>query len=156
MAQIGDRLSKHFMLREMTTTSSGLANQPASPQVLANMRTLCEQILEKVRAHYGRPVIIHSGYRSPAVNKAVGGSPTSQHVKGEAVDFHVSGHSVYEVATWISETLDYDQLILENFLPGLPTSGWVHCSFAINNRGQDLTKFKGSKIYYPGIILRPE
>lgn len=156
MAQISDRLSKHFMLREMTTTSSGLANQPASPQVLANMRTLCEQILEKVRAHYGRPVIIHSGYRSPAVNKAVGGSPTSQHVKGEAVDFHVSGHSVYEVATWISETLDYDQLILENFLPGLPTSGWVHCSFAINNRGQDLTKFKGSKIYYPGIILRPE
>lgn len=156
MAQISDRLSKHFMLREMTTTSSGLANQPASPQVLANMRTLCEQILEKVRAHYGRPVIIHSGYRSPAVNKAVGGSPTSQHVKGEAVDFHVSGHSVYEVATWISETLDYDQLILENFLPGLPTSGWVHCSFAINNRGQDLTKFKGSKTYYPGIILRPE
>ena len=42
------------------------------------------------------------------------------------------------------------------FLPGLPTSGWVHCSFAINNRGQDLTKFKGSKTYYPGIILRPE
>ena len=90
------------------------------------------------------------------LNKAVGGSSASQHVKGEAVDFHVSGHSVYDLAIWISNTLDYDQLILENFLPGIPTSGWVHCSFARNNRGQDLTKFKGSKMYHPGIILKPE
>ncbi len=115
MAQPCDRLSKHFTFGQLTTTSSGLSNQPVSSQVLA-----------------------------------------SQHVRGEAVDFPVSGHSVYEVAMWISETIDYDQLILENFLPGIPISGWVHCSFARNNRGQDLTKFKGSKTYYPGIILKPE
>lgn len=156
MAQATDRLSKHFTLRELTSTSSGLANQVDSLQVLSNLRVLCTQVLEQVREHYGRPVIVHSGYRSPAVNKAVGGSGTSQHLKGEAVDFHVSGHSVYELATWISDALDYDQLILENFLPGIPTSGWVHCSFAKNNRGQDLTKFRGSKTYHPGIILRPE
>ena len=55
----------------------------------------------------------------------------------------------------MSENVDYDQLILENFVPGIPTSGWVHCSFSQRNRNQDLTKFKGSGTYYPGIILKP-
>ena len=149
-----DKLSKHFTLEELTRTSAGIANQP-SEQVIERLRLVCVNILEPVREHYGRPVMVHSGYRSPAVNIAVGGSPTSQHVKGEAVDFHVSAYSVYEVALWISENLDYDQLILENFVPGIKTSGWVHCSFGNNNRGQDLTKFRGSKTYYPGIVLQP-
>jgi zinc D-Ala-D-Ala carboxypeptidase len=149
------KLSKHFTLEELTRTSVPDGNVP-SAEALECLRTVCSSVLEPVREHYGRPVLIHSGYRSAAVNKAVGGSPSSQHMKGEAVDFHVSGHTVYDVAVWISDNLDYDQLILENFVPGIGASGWVHCSFARRNRGNDLTKFRGSKIYYPGIVLSPQ
>jgi zinc D-Ala-D-Ala carboxypeptidase len=149
------RLSKHFSLAELTQTSQKIANISTSPIILNNLRMVCANILELVRAHFGRPVLIHSGYRCPGVNAAVGGSKASQHMKGEAVDFHVSGYTVYDVGIWISENLDYDQVILENFVPGIKTSGWVHCSFSKNNRGQDLTKFKGSNTYYPGIVLKP-
>jgi len=148
-------LSKHFSLAELTHTSQKIANVPVSPIILNNLRVVCENILELIRSHYGRPVIIHSGYRCPAVNAAIGGSKTSQHMKGEAVDFHVSGHTVYDVAVWISENLDYDQVILENFVPGFTSSGWVHCSFSRRNRGQDLTKFRGSNAYRAGLILKP-
>ena len=148
------KLSKHFTLEEMTRTSVPLANVPPA-EVVDCLRTLCVRVLEPIRQHYGRPVVVHSGYRSPEVNKEVGGSASSQHMKGEAVDFHVRGHSVYDVAVWISANLEYDQVILENFVPGISSSGWVHCSFARRNRENDLTKFRGSKIYYPGILLNP-
>ncbi|WKB51797.1 D-Ala-D-Ala carboxypeptidase family metallohydrolase [Eleftheria terrae] len=149
------RLSKHFTLGEMTTTSQKIANLPSSPIVLDNLRQVCEKVLEQVREHFGKAVIIHSGYRGPAVNAAIGGSKTSQHMSGEAADFHVAGFTVYEVADWIANNLMFDQLILENFVPGIKTSGWVHCSYAKKNRRQVLTKFKGSKKYYPGLLLKP-
>lgn len=155
MATQPQKLSKHFSLGELTHTSTKIANTPTSPIILDNLRLVCSNILEPVREHYGRAVLINSGYRCARVNAAIGGSRTSQHMKGEAVDFHVRGHTVYDVAVWISENLDYDQVILENFVPGIKTSGWVHCSFSKNNKGQDLTKFKGSNVYYPGIVLKP-
>lgn len=154
--QSSDYLSKHFRLSELTRTSSKLNNTPTSWAVIDRLRDLCVNVLEPVRSHYGRAVMIHSGYRSPAVNSAIGGSTSSQHMKGEAADFHVAGHTVYDVALWISENLEYDQLILENFVPGSGASGWVHCSYAKDNRDQELTKFKGSKTYYPGILMYPE
>jgi zinc D-Ala-D-Ala carboxypeptidase len=148
-------LTNHFTLSELTRTSCKISNTPSAPVVVANLRTLCEYVLEPVRGHFQRPIVVHSGYRCPAVNAAIGGSKTSQHCKGEAVDFHVSGYSVYEVAEWIEENLTFDQLILENFVPGIKSSGWVHCSFAKANRADDRTKFKGSSTYYRGILLRP-
>ena len=120
-------LSKHFSLAELTRTGSGLPNQVTSPVTLANLRQLCQAVLEPVREHFGKAVIVHSGYRSLAVNTAVGGNPRSQHVFGEAADFHVDGFTVYEVASWMSDSMEYDQLILENFVPGSENSGWVHC-----------------------------
>jgi len=149
------KLSKRFSLAELTHTSQKIANVPASPSILNNLRAVCVNVLEVVREHYGRPVRIHSGYRCAAVNTAIGGSKRSQHMKGEAVDFHVTGHTVYDVAIWIAENIDYDQVILENFVPEIKTSGWVHCSYSKNNRGQELTKFKGSNKYYAGIVLKP-
>ncbi len=149
------RLSSHFTLAELTKTSTELPNDTTSPIVIGNLQALCLNILEPVREHYNGAVIINSGYRSPAVNSAVGGSKTSRHCLGEAADFHVPGNSVYEVANWISENLDFDQLILENFIPNMAASGWVHCSYSKSNRNQELTKFKGSSTYYPGIILQP-
>jgi hypothetical protein len=156
MAAKSLRLSTHFTLAELTTTSYKVANTPSSPVIIDNLRGVCLNVLEKVREHFGRPVIIHSGYRSPALNAAIPGSSNkSQHMTGEAADFHVSGYTVFEVARWISENLEYDQLILENFVPGIKTSGWVHCSYSKDNEGENLTKFKGSKKYYPGLLLNP-
>jgi zinc D-Ala-D-Ala carboxypeptidase len=147
------RISPHFTLAELTRTDSGVANGTSSPVILGSLQAVCENVLEPVRAHFDKAVVIHSGYRSPALNSAVGGSKTSQHCRGEAVDFHVAGFSVHEVAEWISENLDFDQLILENFVPHITSSGWVHCSYSKRNRNQELTKFKGSSKYYPGIHL---
>lgn len=148
-------ISAHFNLEELTKTNTGVFNTPKDPKVISNLRRAAENILEPVRKHFNRRVIIHSAYRSPAVNRAVGGSNNSQHSKGEAVDFRVEGHTVHEVANWIKENLSFDQLILEHYLPDSPQSGWVHCSYSFNNRGSVLTKFKGSQIYHPGILLAP-
>lgn len=156
MSTLNEQLSRHFTLKELTRTATGLANQPESPEIAARLATLCQKVLEPIRDHFARPVIIHSGYRCAAVNSAVGGSNSSRHLRGEAADFHVSGFTVYEVACWISDNLDYDQVILEEFLPDNASSGWVHCSYARNNRNQVLTKFKNSKKYYPGLLLKPE
>jgi hypothetical protein len=147
------RLSPRFTLAELTITNSKLINKPNSPVLIANLQAVCINILEPVRKHFNKAVIIHSGYRSPAVNSAIGGSKTSQHCRGEAADFHVAQYSVYEVALWISENLDFDQLILENFVPNIESSGWVHCSYSKRDRNQELTKFKGSSKYYPGLHL---
>ena len=148
------QLSAHFSLAELTKTSRNVDNTPSIEEI-DSLRQLCVNVLEKVREQFGRPVLIHSGYRNRVLNTAIGGSVTSQHMKGEAADFHVNDFTVYQVATWISEDLDYDQLILENFVPKVKSSGWVHCSFSRNNRNQDLTKFKGDKKYYAGILLIP-
>ena len=149
-------LSKHFSLNEMTVTQQKIPNMPESEDIIQNMQWVCSFILEKVRAHYGLPVIVHSGYRSKAVNAAVGGSDSSQHCRGEAVDFHVQHVSVYEVAIWIRDNLPiYDQLILENYIPNTKNSGWVHCSITCRkkNRYDVRTKFKGDRNYYNGVLL---
>jgi zinc D-Ala-D-Ala carboxypeptidase len=147
------RVSPHFTLAELTRTNCRIANSTDCPVICGCLQDVCLNILEPVRSHFDQAVIIHSGYRSPAVNTAIGGSKTSQHCRGQAVDFHVAGHSVHEVAQWVSENLDFDQLILENFVPHLASSGWVHCSYSKSNRNQELTKFKGSSKYYAGINL---
>jgi zinc D-Ala-D-Ala carboxypeptidase len=121
-------ISVHFNLENVTKTNSGVSNTPHDNSVIANLRKVAEHILEPVRKHFEQKVTIHCGYRSPAVNKAVGGSYNSQHSRGEAVDFRVQGHTVHEVAMWINTNLIFDQLILEHFLPNSRHSGWVHCS----------------------------
>jgi hypothetical protein len=148
-------LSKHFTLTELTHTSTGLPNKPTS-EAINHLKLLCENVLEPVRDHFRRPVIISSGYRSLAVNRAVKSGDTSQHIKGEAADFHVQGYTVYELAIWINENLDFDQLILENFVPSKKYSGWVHCSYGPRMRNSEMTKFRGSSKYYAGINLTPE
>lgn len=145
-------LSANFTLAELTATATGLPNTPDAATIV-NLKAVCVNILEPVRKQFAQPVIVHSGYRSVPVNTAVGGSDRSQHRMGTAADFHVAGHTVHEVALWISAHLDFDQLILENFVPGAASSGWVHCSFTKQNRNMELTKFKGSRQYYAGIQL---
>lgn len=151
------QLTEHFTLEELTVSPTakrlGLSNNP-TPEHVANMKYCCEKILEPVRAHFGRPVQINSSYRAPAVNKAVGGSNTSQHVNGQAIDFEIPGIDNKVVADWVADNLEFDQVILEFYTSGDKNSGWVHASIKKEggNRKQRLiaTKSKaGGTTYTP-------
>ena len=151
------RLSKNFTLQEyvksQTATRKGLDNTPNDDH-LAKAKILFENVVQKVRDHFG-VTVINSGYRGPALNEAVGGSSKSQHCKGEAVDIECHGTANYDVCKWIEENLDFDQLILEFYTPGIPDSGWVHVSYkAEGNRKSILTAMKenGKTVYKPGLI----
>lgn len=138
-----EKLSPHFTLGELIHSneaiSRGIDNMPPN-DVIERLKIVCCRILEPVRDHFQRSFTPSSGYRCAELNEAIRGSKTSQHMRGEAVDFEVPGISNYELAEWISTNLIYDQLILEFYTPGVPNSGWVHCSIVSGkNRMQCLT-----------------
>ena len=125
------KLSANFSLAEMTksqtATRKGIDNKPSTEHI-ENLIHLAEAVLQPVREHFGKPVTISSGYRSPALCEAIGSSSKSQHARGEAADFEIHGVDNKELATWISKNTEFDQLILEFYNEGDPNSGWVHCS----------------------------
>jgi zinc D-Ala-D-Ala carboxypeptidase len=148
-----ERLSPHFTLEELTRSATavrkGIRNVPG-PGEIAALKLLCEKVLEPVREHFGKPVIVTSGYRSPRLNTAIGGSASSQHCKGEAADFTVYGVSNFEVCDWIHRKLNYDQLIYE-----FGEAGWVHCSYSAHRmRNAELTATRrgGRTVYLQGIV----
>lgn len=147
------QLSPHFSLAEFEHTDTGLPNA-VPPALIPSLRALCTKVLEPIRAHFG-PVTLNSGYRSPKVNAAVGGAPTSQHAKGQAADIEVASASNLALAQWVRDNLSFDQLILESYKPGKPTSGWVHVSWteARKPRRSILTMTMGSHgpVYSTGI-----
>ena len=147
------KLSKHFSLEELcksqTATRLGIDNLAKDENVITNLKIICENILEPIRENYGIPFSPNSAYRSPKLNNAVGSSHKSQHLKGQAVDIEIPSIDNYELAQWIRNNLDFDQLILE-FYNGGPSSGWVHVSFAEENRKQLLT-FNG-KDWNSGLV----
>lgn len=157
MTQLSENFHLSEFLKSQTAARRGIANVPGKAEIAA-MQRLCVKVLEPVRAHYGRPVILSSGYRSPALNRAIGGSSTSQHCKGEAADFEIPGVSNVEVARWMHAYLNYDQLILEFYTPGQPNSGWVHVSYREPYRNMELTARRVRKWgklrteYVPGIV----
>lgn len=156
------KLSEHFSLAEFTASATanqiGDANQPGAAEI-DRLKALCRNVLEPVRSHFGRPIRVNSGYRSLRTNRAVGSSDTSQHRRGEAADIEIDGVANAVLAQWIRDNLDFDQLILEAYKPGVPGSGWVHVSWRATNRrgragkGGVLTMTLGSHgaSYSPGI-----
>jgi len=154
------QLSEHFNLKEFTksetATRKRIDNTP-NAQHAQNLKNVCEKILEPVRRHFGKPVRINSGYRGPALNAAVGGSSKSQHCNGEAVDFEIDGLPNPDLAKWVAENCDFDQIILEFYDPKEgPNSGWVHASYSAGkNRKQKLTAVtvNGKTVYKPGFVV---
>lgn len=148
------KLSPHFSLVEFTRSATaereGIANRPSLQQIEA-LGNWCENIGEPVRAHFGKPVRITSGYRSPALCVAVGSTKKSQHARGEAADFEIAGVSNYEVACWIRDTLRFDQLILENYVRGQPNSGWVHCSYRADSARRSVLTY-ARRSYFTGLL----
>lgn len=147
------QLTKNFYLSEFLASQTAsrfhLDNTP-NFEVKNRLKLLAEKVLQPIRDHYNRPVIVSSGYRSPAVNRAVGGSPKSQHMTGEAADFEIPGIDNYELAKWIENNLNYDQLILEFYTGG--NSGWIHVGYSPRHLNQELTinrfgSFSGLKKY---------
>ena len=140
------KLSENFSLEELiksqTATRKGIDNTPDQGHQ-DNLKSLCTHVLQPVREHFGRVVTVSSGYRSPELCIAIGSKTTSQHAKGQAADFEIFGVSNKELADYINETLDYDQLILEFWNESDPNSGWVHCSYSEgSNRKQYLKAYK--------------
>ena len=150
------KLTENFSLNELTKSQTaerkGIDNTP-STEHQENLKSLCEMILQPIRDHFGQVVSVSSGYRSPELCAAIGSSTQSQHAKGQASDFEIFGVSNKELADYIDQNLDYDQLILEYWKgEDEPNSGWVHCSFNTQgNRKQYLRAYKenGSTKYAP-------
>ncbi|WP_169542842.1 D-Ala-D-Ala carboxypeptidase family metallohydrolase [Sneathiella aquimaris] len=138
------QLSEHFSLSELTRSDLAarlqIDNTPG-PQEIACLKQLAENILEPVRKHYNKPFRPNSGYRCLALNRALKSKDSSQHVKGQAVDIEVPGVSNFDLAEWMYQNLQFDQLILECYKPGDPNSGWVHCSFVADQCRQECLTF---------------
>lgn len=151
------QLTNNFSLKELivseTATRKGLDNTP-NEQVIANLKTLAENILQPIRDHFGKSVKVNSGYRSPEVNASVGGSKTSDHCKGQAADIEITGVANGDLAQYIADNFKFTQVILEFYTQGVPDSGWVHVSYDSNDlKCQCLTAVKqgGKTVYLPGI-----
>ena len=151
-------LTTNFTLAEMTKSETALRhdmdNTPGEKEI-GNLKLLCEKVLQPVRDHYGKGVKVNSGFRHPDVNAKVGGSKTSDHCRGQAADIEIPGVANAELAEWIRDNLDFQQLILEYYQVGVPDSGWVHVSFvAEDNKKQVMTATKkdGKTVYLPGLV----
>ena len=151
-------LTTNFTLSELTKSETalrkGLNNEPTQ-DVISALQSLAFNVLQPLRDHYGKAIKINSGYRSPEVNASVGGSKTSDHCKGMAADIEIAGVANVELAKYIKDALQFTQIILEFYTPGVADSGWVHVSYdPANLKCQALTAVKqdGKTVYLPGLV----
>ena len=133
------QLSEHLNLAEVTRSETakrkGISNMP-TPEHLENFKNLAINIFEPIRKHFGKPIHISSGYRSKQLNTAIGGSLTSQHCSGEAIDIDMDGSANgitnKQVFDYIKQYLNFDQLIWEFGTSANPD--WVHVSYKTNGK----------------------
>lgn len=123
-------LAPNFTFEEMTRTNHRSLLERNRREALPSMEALTATalMLQKIRNHFGAPVIVNSGFRCEKLNQAIGGSVTSQHMKGEAADFRVLGIDLQEVFDWICQDsgILFGQLILEGIVANQPS--WIHIS----------------------------
>jgi hypothetical protein len=137
------QVSLKELLFSETATRLGIDNTPTD-QILINLQTLIYEVITPIINQFG-DIKITSGYRSPELCKAIGSSPTSQHAFGMAVDCEVLGVPNKELADWVVNNLEYDQVILEFWEKDKINSGWVHISYnKANNRKMYLRAYKAN------------
>lgn len=150
--KLSTNLSLSEVIRSESAKRNGISNMP-TPEHIANFMLLAEKIFEPIREHFGVPIRISSGYRSKELNAKIGGSSSSQHCKGQAVDLDqdgsTNGVSNADVFNYIKDNLPFDQLIWEFGNEDNPD--WVHVSYVPNGRKQILKAFKmnGTTKYFP-------
>ena len=131
------KLSKNLSLKEVTKSNTarrlGIDNTP-DEQVIENLKAIAENVFQPCRDHFGHPIYVSSGYRSPRLNEAIRGSKTSQHMAGKALDLDADvfgGISNADIFRYIKDNLEFDQLIWEFGDEDNPD--WVHVSFNPND-----------------------
>ena len=147
-------ISKHLELAELTRSESakrvGISNMP-TPEHVANLKKLADNVFEKIREHFGRPILISSGYRSIDLNKIIKGAQSSQHSTGEAIDIDMDGTDVTnkEIFEFIKFNVSFDQLIWEFGTDKNPD--WVHVSYESSGKQRKqilkAKKVNGKTIY---------
>ena len=150
------KLSNHFSLAEFTKSQTaerkGIDNTPTQNHI-ERMKILCVSVLEPIRTEFDKPIMINSGYRSPDLCEAIGSKSTSQHAKGEAADIEIPGVDNAELAKYIQDNLNFDQLILECYT-GDPSSGWVHVSYVgLHANRKDVLTYDRTNGYRKGLIV---
>jgi len=150
------KISEHLTFEECTHSDTaikkGIVNNNPSDLIVENMKLLAEKVFEPLRKHFGKPIYISSMYRGMVLNQAIGGSLTSQHCSGQAMDIDMGDKgnpSNFEIFQYIKKNLVFDQLIYEFGTDKNPA--WVHVSYsATKNRNQVLKarKNKQKKTYY--------
>jgi hypothetical protein len=143
-----ERISKHISYKEATRSNTavrrGINNTPNGDEI-DRMRLLAEKVFEPLRVHFGEPIRVNSFFRCSALNVAVGGSKTSQHCSGEAIDIDATnGITNKQLFNYIKDNLEFDQLIWEYGTDKEPD--WVHVSFTNrrSNRKKILKAVKGA------------
>jgi hypothetical protein len=151
--KISHNLNLSEITRSDTAKRHGIDNTPTFDH-LENFKLLAEKVFEPIRAHFGVPIFISSGYRSKALNSFIGGSASSQHCKGEAIDIDMDGINSEVnnrmIFDFIKDHLEFDQLIWEFGTDSNPD--WVHVSYTKSgNRNQKLkaVRSKGKATYIP-------
>jgi len=149
-------LSKNLTLAEVTRSESakrkGISNEPTAEH-LENFKKLALHVFQPIREHFLVPIHISSGYRSAALNKAIGGASSSQHCTGEAIDIDMDGTSITnaQVFNFIKDNLNFDQLIWEFGTDKNPD--WVHVSYESTGKQRKqilkAVKSNGKTAYVP-------
>jgi hypothetical protein len=126
--QLSKNLSLAEVMRSETAKRKGISNMP-TPEHIENFKKLAENVFQPIREHFGVPIHISSGYRSKALNTAVGGSLSSQHCKGEAIDIDMDGTSITnkQIFDFVKANVNFDQMIWEFGTDANPD--WVHVSY---------------------------
>jgi len=136
-------IMKYFTIKELTATNTGLPNVPNDVQISA-LKALVKNVLDPARELFKGTIGVTSGFRSPEVNKAIGGVATSQHLKGEAADLTCSDKA--KLFALIRNNLPFDQLIWEKGNDVQPA--WIHVSFKANgNNRKQVLKLKPNGQY---------
>lgn len=148
--KLSENLSLKEVIKSATAIKRGISNEPTIEH-LENLKAVAENIFQPLRSHFGVPIAVTSGYRSAELNRIIGGSTTSQHCKGEALDLDADVYGKVtnaQIFGYLREHTDFDQLIWEFGDEDDPD--WVHCSYTKGkNRGQVLRAYReGGKTCY--------
>jgi len=154
---------KYFTIRELTKSTNavkrGIDNTPNNEQRQA-LVDLIEHVLDPLRERWGAPIIVSSGYRSPAVNRLAGGSSNSQHLKGEAADIHTVSDSRVDnmrlLRSLLTSNIEFDNVIAEN-VDSYGRPDWIHVSYTTKRKNRNLKttmrKVNGKSKYTNGIKI---
>jgi hypothetical protein len=143
--QLSKNLSLKEVIKSATAIKKGISNEPTKDH-LENLKAVAENIFQPLRDYFGVPIAVTSGYRSDSLNRIIGGSSTSQHCKGEAIDLDADVYGNLTNAAifgYLKDYTDFDQLIWE--FGDEENPAWVHCSYTRGkNRGELLVAYKDS------------